>query len=130
MKAQELVLSNRIGCVSITNGDCEKPPCEMIRDTMFNMITNDLSNYQCSIQIFNGHKNDASNTTNVSNLCNFDVAKIFFRDERTKYLHIYIQGINNASFRKALPSIINNNNSNVAKASIQPTMAVNSSEGN
>ena len=40
----------------ITNDDFEKPPYEKIRDVVSNMMTNELSNVNCSIEMFNGQK--------------------------------------------------------------------------
>ena len=75
---KKLVASNRIGSTFITNDDFENPPYEKIRDVVFNMITNELSDDLCSIQMFNGQKNDSSSTTNASTLHNFEVCRKFF----------------------------------------------------
>ena len=71
--------------------------------------------------IFNSQRNESSNTTDVSKLYNFEVAKRCFYRKRSKYIHIFIQGIDNISFRIKPTPIINDNNCHVAVASVPPT---------
>ena len=129
-KHQHLIATNRIGSIFITNDDSEKPPCEIIRDVVSNMITNELSNAQCSIEMFNGQKNNSSNTTNASALHNFEVTKKFLCSKRTTYLHVFIQGMNKSSFRPLLSTMKNNDNSNSIEAKNQSALSLNTSKSN
>ena len=80
--------------------------------------------------IFNSQRNESSNTTDVSKLYNFEVAKLYFRRKRSKHIHIFIQGIDDVSFRIKPTPIINDNNCHVAVASVPPTTVDNAIQDN
>ena len=83
------------------------------------------------IEIFNGQRNNASKTTKISTLCNFEETKKFLcHKNNPPCLHVFIQGTTKLSFRPLLPTLKINNNSKSIETINHSTLLTNTSKSN